>query len=208
MRRLREARSICGMIVLLLVGTIGCTEGSLRRLFAAEAATVPSGTVLQARIEQPLSSKSNRAGDRFEASLVEDLSVDGKLLAPAGSRITGRVTGAEPSGKIEGRAELSLALEFLQVEQTAYPIQSNSLHFQARGTKGEDAKKIGIGAGAGALIGALAGGKKGAAIGSAIGAGAGTGVVLATSGDEVELPPEHILTFELEQPVELPVLEP
>jgi hypothetical protein len=82
------------------------------------------------------------------------------------------------------------------------------LYYRAHGTKKEDAEKIGIGAGAGALIGALAGGKKGAAIGGAIGAGAGAGVVLATPGDDIELPAEKVLTFRLEEALELKALAP
>jgi len=57
----------------------------------------------------------------------------------------------------------------------------------APATKGEDAVKIGIGAGAGAVIAGILGGKDGAAKGAAIGGGAGTGVVLATKGQEMRL---------------------
>jgi hypothetical protein len=72
---------------------------------------------------------------------------------------------------------------------------------QASATKGEDATKIGIGAGAGAAIGAILGGKKGAAEGAAIGGGAGTGVVLATTGDEVRLPADAQVTIRLRAPL-------
>ena len=65
-----------------------------------------------------------------------------------------------------------------------YGINTELFSRQASATKGEDATKIGIGAGAGAAIGAIRG-KKGAAEGAAVGGGAGTGVVLATKGDEV-----------------------
>jgi hypothetical protein len=56
------------------------------------------------------------------------------------------------------------------------------------------------------VIGAIAGGKKGAAIGAAVGGAGGTAVVLATSGDEVELPAEQTLSFELASGVEMKVL--
>ena len=58
---------------------------------------------------------------------------------------------------------------------------------EAEATKGSDAKKVGIGAGAGAVIGAIAGGGKGAAIGTAVGGGAGAGMVVATKGKEIEI---------------------
>ena len=72
---------------------------------------------------------------------------------------------------------------------------------QASATKGEDATKIGIGAGAGAAIGAILGGKKGAAEGAAVGGGAGTGVVLATKGDEVRLASGADVTTRLTAPL-------
>jgi hypothetical protein len=76
-------------------------------------------------------------------------------------------------------------------------------HFsrQASATKGEDATKIGIGAGAGAVIGGLLGGKKGAAQGAAVGGGAGTGVVLATTGKEVRLPSGTDVSIQLAAPL-------
>jgi hypothetical protein len=71
----------------------------------------------------------------------------------------------------------------------------------AKGTKKEDAVKVGVGSGIGAAIGAIAGGGKGAAIGAGVGAGAGTGVVLATKGDPAVIPSESALTFQLKAPL-------
>jgi len=167
---------------------------------------LPASTSLEVRLEQTLSSKGASPGDRFEASLTRDLMVDGKLLAPRGSRVVGKIPHVQASGKVKGLAQMSLSLERLIVRDDGYAIETNTLAFEARPTKGQDAKKIGIGAGAGAVIGAIAGGKKGAAIGAAVGGAGGTAVVLATSGDEVELPAEQALSFELESGVEMRVL--
>ena len=71
----------------------------------------------------------------------------------------------------------------------------------APATKGEDATKIGIGAGAGAVIGGIVGGKDGAAKGAVIGGGAGTGVVLATKGEEIRLGPGADVTTRLTAPL-------
>jgi len=71
----------------------------------------------------------------------------------------------------------------------------------ASATKGEDATKIGIGAGAGAVVGGLLGGKSGAAKGAAVGGGAGTGVVLATKGQEMRLAPGADVTTTLTAPL-------
>lgn len=168
-------------------------------------AVVTSGTTVTVRLAKAVSSKTNREGDSFEAILDEPLVVDGRVLAPEGTRLMGRLTNVKASGRVEGRATMSLALTELQFAEEAFPIRSNRLDFEAKGTGKDDAKKIGIGAGIGAAIGAIAGGGKGAAIGGAIGAGAGTGAVLATAGDEVEFGVEQLFSFQLTRDLELPV---
>jgi len=170
------------------------------------AVVVPKATQLAIRLEEAVSSKTHRAGDPFAASLSKDLVVDGWLVAPRGSKVTGLVSAASPSGKVKGLARLSVTLQELRVGEDRYPLRTAGLSFEAKPTKREDAKKVGIAAGAGALIGAIAGGKKGAAIGSAAGAAAGAGVVLATSGEEVEFAVEHPFTFELTATVEMKLI--
>ncbi len=169
-------------------------------------AVVPAGTVLEVRLQESLSTKTNQAGESFEMQLEEDLIVDGKLLAPEASRVIGRLTHVKKSGKVEGLAQLGMDLQKIVVGDEEYSLKSNILSYEAEGTVKEDAKKIGIATGVGALIGAIAGGKKGAAVGTAVGAGAGTGAVLATSGEEVEFGIEQLFRFELERDVQMKVV--
>ena len=169
-------------------------------------ATLPSGTKLQARLRAPVSSGSNQTGDRFEAVLDQDLAVGGYLLAPAGIRVVGTLTEVQKSGKVKGRARMSLTVHEIHAADTTYKVQTNTLTFEAAGTKKKDARRIGIASGIGAVVGAIAGGGKGAAIGTAIGAGAGTGVVLATSGKNVEFEVEQLFEFVLEQGIEMKIL--
>jgi hypothetical protein len=167
---------------------------------------VKSGTNLEVRLTQSVSSKRNQDGDSFRAQLAEDLVVDGKVIAREGTAVVGRLSNVKASGKVEGRATMALSLTAIELGDEAYEIRSNRLDFEARGTGKDDAKKIGIATGIGAAIGAIAGGGKGAAIGGAIGAGAGTGAVLATSGDEVEFGVEQLFSFRLSRDVELPIV--
>lgn len=169
-----------------------------------ESVYVAEGTGLIVRLAENLSSKTAEPGRKFEAILDEDLVVDGRVVAPAGSKVVGTVVDAKPSGKVKGKAQLAIRLASLHLGDQAYRLVTNTLRFEAEGTGKEDAKKVGIGAAIGAVIGAITGGKKGAAIGSVIGAGAGTGVVLATPGDEVEFAKEQRFQFRLEDPLELP----
>lgn len=167
---------------------------------------VKSGTNLEVRLTQSVSSKRNQDGDAFRAELAEDLVVDGSVIAREGTVVVGRLSNVKASGKVEGRATMALSLTAIELGDEAYDIRSNRLDFEARGTGKDDAKKIGIATGIGAAIGAIAGGGKGAAIGGAIGAGAGTGAVLATSGDEVEFGVEQLFSFRLARDVELPIV--
>jgi len=84
-------------------------------------------------------------------------------------------------------------------------ISTETISREAASTKGKDATKIGVGAGAGAVIGGIIGGGSGAAAGAAIGGGAGTATVLATKGDEVRLPAGTQLSVKLTAPLTIRV---
>jgi hypothetical protein len=168
-------------------------------------ATLGTGTEVVIRLSQSLSTRSNQSGQTFEGILEDDLKEGGHVLAPAGATVTGKITHLVKSGKVKGKAQMSLTLTGIEVGGESHRIDTNTLNFEAQGTGSRDAKRIGIASGIGAVVGAIAGGGKGAAIGAAIGAGAGTGVTLATPGDEVEFPTEQRMSFKLDKPVELPV---
>jgi hypothetical protein len=170
-----------------------------------EYATVASGTQLNIRLAEAVDSGVNETGDLFEAILDKDIVVGDAVVAPRGSVVTGEVVDAKGSGRVEGRAKMSLTLMELKVGDTVYPIRCNTLAFEAEGETKKDAAKIGAGAGIGAIIGAIAGGGKGAAIGAAIGGGAGTASVIASKGKEVSFSAEQAFVFSLEQEIVLPL---
>ncbi len=164
---------------------------------APKITLIPSGTRFEIRLEAPISSADNKTGDIFRGTLAQDLEVDGKVVVPKGSAVKGKMIDVKQPGRVEGRAAMSIALTEIEVGQTAYPIQTNTLAFEAEKSTKKDATKIGIGAAAGAIIGAIAGGGKGAAIGAAVGGGAGTATVLATKGDNVKFGTEDKFSFVL-----------
>lgn len=163
--------------------------------------TVPAGTTLTLALDTPLASNTSQREDRVRAETGSDVSVEGLIVIPAGSEMTGEVTEAAPSGKVEGRARLAFDFRSLTARDVTYDVTTSRVYYEAQGTKQADATKIGIGAAAGAIIGGLAGGKKGAAVGTAVGGGAGTAVVLSTSGDEVTLLSGTVVQVELAAPL-------
>jgi hypothetical protein len=149
--------------------------------------TLPIGTVLPVTFETTVSSATSRPEEKVLARLRQPVRVGGAAL-PEGSELRGHVISVRRSGKVKGRASLSLAFTQLVANGKTYALGTRRISLLAPETHGKDAKIIGGSAGAGAVIGAIADGKSGAAKGALVGGGAGTGVVLATRGKEVSIP--------------------
>jgi len=165
--------------------------------------TIPAGTTLRLTLQSAVASDSSHVEDPVRAELRQPVSIEGKQVLPAGTEVVGSVTDVARSGRVKGRARVAYRFNSLRTDGERYEIRTSALSHQAAATKGDDAKKIGIGAGAGAAIGALFGGGSGAAKGAAIGGAGGTGVVLATRGKEVHLGPGAEVTTKLTQPLTL-----
>ncbi len=155
------------------------------------AADFPAGTKITIRVGQELSSGTAKSGQTFDGSLAQDVVVNGQTIAKAGAPVTGKVTSAKSSGRLQAPGQLAIRLTSVDGK----PVTTASKYFKGKSHKKSNITKIGGGTAAGALIGGLAGGGKGAAIGAVAGAGAGTGVAAATGKMEAVVPAETALTF-------------
>lgn len=164
---------------------------------------VPTGTELHLILETPVSSETAKPEQTVRARVSKPVVISGMTVIPEGAPVRGTVVAAERSGRVKGRALVSLRFNEVTVAKTPYRISTARIVRQAEATKGEDATKIGVGAGVGTAIGAIAGGKKGAAIGAGIGGGAGTGAVLATRGKEVTIPAGATLRTTVQETVRI-----
>lgn len=165
------------------------------------AVELPSGTVLNVRLDQDLGSKTSQAGDSFDATVSDAVVVNGQTVIPKGARAEGTVVDAKPLGKFKGGARLELRLERVHTNWGSYPVATSSIAKAERGKGKRSAAFIGGGGGLGAVIGGLAGGKKGALIGGLSGAGAGAGAGALTGNKQIVLPAETLLSFRLEHSV-------
>jgi len=179
------------------------TRGSsgYERSSSPQSATVPAGTRLLVRMIDSVDSEKNKPGDRFRASLEEDLAVGDTVVAPRGADVYGRLIEAKEAGQIAGKSELRLELTGILINQQLQPIVTGDYEVSGKSRGKQSAERIGGGAVVGAVIGAIAGGGKGAAIGAGVGAGAGTAVQVLTKGQQVKVPSETMLEFKLEQPL-------
>ncbi len=166
---------------------------------------IPNGTQLRAVLNNNLSTKTTVVGDRFTLIINQPARYEGAV-------IEGRVDKVERSGRLTGRAEMSLNFETIRLRNgTPYRFEAlinrittqdgktininNEDAIQGSSQTKDTVVRSGIGGIIGAIIGGIAGGGKGAVIGGVIGAGAGGGTVLLQGRDDIEL--NNGTTFEM-----------
>ena len=164
--------------------------------------SIAAGTELSLEVDSPVNTATSRVGEPVRARLARAVSAGGVLLLPAGAPVVGEITAIQPSGKVKGRASVTISFNRVEAGGESYPINAR-FGATAPSTRADDAKKIGIPAAGGAVVGGIIGGKKGAAIGAAIGGGAGTTAVLMTAGDEITIGRGARLSVVLASPVDV-----
>jgi len=159
--------------------------------------TVPAGTELAIRINQNISVKHSRPGDRFTGEVVGDVTSNGAVAIPRGTHVSGRVDEAHKRGHFKGASILELRLVSMTLNGQEYPLDT---HDNVHTKKGKGKRSAGFIAGmtgAGMLIGGVATGGVGLAIGGAAGAGAGTLIAGATGNRDIDIPAESVQHFRL-----------
>jgi hypothetical protein len=156
---------------------------------------VPVGTDLKVRINDSLSSKESRVGDRFTATVIDPSRFDE-------ARVYGHVSSIQKSGKIKGRTSMNLAFDSVELRDGRRGV----LHGYVTRVYGDDSgkadneggigsgsrtkqtvKRAGIGATVGAIVGGIAGGGKGAAIGLIVGGAGGAGSLAVQGSKELKI---------------------
>ncbi len=167
--------------------------------------TVPSGTVLPVRVTQTLDSATSQIGDSFSGVLASDVVVDGAIVLARGAAVTGRVSDVQGAAHYKGNSLLSVQLTGINRHGERLTVTSAPYTLQGKGRGKNTAEKVGGGAALGAILGGIFGGGKGAAIGAAAGGGVGAGANTVTKGEQVQIPSESIVRFQLSSPVPLRV---
>jgi hypothetical protein len=162
---------------------------------------LPAATEIVVLTIDSIDSETAKTGDTFKASLDQPLVVNGETLAARGADATVKLVQAKDSGKLTGRAELTVELASVSVKGRDVPIHTSSVS-QESGSRGERTAKVAVGTAAvGAIIGAIAGGGRGAGIGAGAGAAAGAGSQVFMKGQRVRIPSETLLTFRTESAI-------
>ncbi|MBZ5578984.1 MAG: hypothetical protein LAP40_20680 [Acidobacteriia bacterium] len=168
---------------------------------ARTSGELPAGTNLVVRMIDGVDSEVARVGQTFAASLDEPVMLNGEVAIPRGADVTVKLVDSKDSGKLTGRAELTLDLVSVRVNGQMLDINTQTVSRESSSRGQRTAKVAGGTAALGAIIGAIAGGGKGAAIGAGAGAAAGAGAEVVTKGQKIKIPSETRLTFVVDTPV-------
>lgn len=166
---------------------------------------VPDGTRIVGTLENTLSTRSSRVGDRFTMRVTGPREFEGAI-------IEGHVSQVERSGRLTGRSVLTLDFDTIRLRdgrsyqfgglvEEVRETDGDIVRVDTEGTVRDDSQtsrtttRTAIGTAVGAIIGAIAGGGKGAAIGAIIGAGGGAGSVYVEGRNHLELQPGTEITL-------------
>jgi hypothetical protein len=158
---------------------------------------VPGNTRITAVLRNAIDTKVIQNGDRFQLEVTSPSQYRGAI-------IEGRIANADQSGRVSGRANLSMEFDTIRLNNgqtyrfagfidSIRDANGDNVQVNSEGTVRDSNQttrtvtRAGIGAALGAIIGAVAGGGQGAAIGAAVGAGAGAGTVILQGRDNIEL---------------------
>ncbi|MEO6816796.1 MAG: hypothetical protein ABI177_08830 [Edaphobacter sp.] len=175
----------------------GATPGGAPVIQPADV-NVPAGTNLTIRINQHISVKSSRAGDRFDGEMAEPVVAEnGSVIIPKGAPVGGIVEVSHRRGHFKGASILELRLTSLTLNGNQYRLDTRDLRRTKKGKGKRSAAFIGGGSGLGMLVGGVATGGVGLLVGGLAGAGAGTAVAGLTGNRDIEIPSESIVRFRL-----------
>ncbi|HEV2903922.1 MAG TPA: YMGG-like glycine zipper-containing protein [Pyrinomonadaceae bacterium] len=166
---------------------------------------VPDGTRIVGTLENTLSTRASRVGDRFTMRVIGPREFEGAI-------IEGHVSQVERSGRLTGRSVLTLDFDSIRLRdgrshqfagmvEEVRETDGDIVRVDTEGTVRDDSQtsrtttRTAIGTAVGAIIGAIAGGGKGAAIGAILGAGGGAGSVYVEGRNDLELQPGTEITL-------------
>jgi hypothetical protein len=189
------------IIALALLGSISSLAGAQTKPRLKKPAPkppaplVPVGTNLKIRLNETLSSKESRAGDKFTATAIDPVRFNE-------ATVHGHIRSIVKSGKVKGRTTMNLSFDSIDLTDgrkgvlhgyvtKVYGSESGKADEEGgvqSGSRGKQTlKRAGVGATAGAILGGIMGGGKGAGIGLILGGAAGAGSLAIGESKELKL---------------------
>jgi hypothetical protein len=178
------------LTVVVLLATLAASRAAEKQV------TIPAGTAMLVKLDKAVSS-SDKPGTKFSGVLQGDLAANGVAAVKSGSAVYGEVATAKKAKRVRGKAEVTFALNQVNISGQLVPIATQPIQDIAASSTRKTAK----GAAAGAAIGAIADGGDGAAKGAAIGAGASA----LKKGESAGIEAGSLVEFKLAAPLTVSV---
>lgn len=119
------------------------------------AAELPSQTDVLLRLNSQITSRDQRAGDTFSMTVVQDVSVNGRVVIPAGTRAMGQVTWRTGRGGFGKSGKLEIAMRYLELNGRRIPLTG----FYRQEGEGNTAATVGAVVAAGVIGGLVVHGR-------------------------------------------------
>jgi len=159
---------------------------------AAVTSTLAAGTRLEVKSDKAITSRTNKAGESFTATVAEAVSdPSGRVVIPAGATVTFLIEALAPAAnRGDTTGTLRLRATTVAFDGNSYPMNGGTTTvaytLKGRGITTGTAAKVGIGAAAGAVAGrVLGGGSRGSVVGGVVGAATGAAVAAETADRDV-----------------------
>jgi hypothetical protein len=117
------------------------------------ALVIPTGTQLDVRLEQTVSPANVNQGASIPATLVNDVSVNGRVIAPAGTPIQAKVVSAQG-------APLDVRLDSITIDGRDYKLVTSSVHSVKDGQAAQNGNNQTAGEQIASVLGTLTGGSQ------------------------------------------------
>src|SRR2546428_13322546 len=129
-------------------------------------ASVPAGTPIVMTLDQSVSSKDARTGQKVDCTVAQNVVGGGKTVIPKGSKGTCSVASVQASGHLKTPAKLWLKIDSIEVNGKAYTVSTRWSGQTGPSHNKRNVVAIGGGTAAGANIRPPPGRGQGAAIGA------------------------------------------
>jgi gas vesicle protein len=178
----------------------GTRQNGGTRTAAGSVVEVPVGTEIDVRLQNALNSGTTMIEDRFEATTLADVIINRQVVIPAGSVMRGVVTDVKQAGRINRTGSITVSFDQVTIDNRPYAMRGTVTQAIESGGIREDVGRGAAGGAVGAIIGGLLGGVKGAVLGAVIGGG---GTIVATEGEQANLPAGATLRVRIDSPLEV-----
>ncbi len=171
----------------------------------AALASVPAGSEISMTSNDRICTNTNKAGDRFTATVANSVTGTNGAVIPAGAKAVIQVADLKRSENATDNIQMVFNVLSLSWNGKTYPVNAAIEHVDVEKVRnsstGNDAKKVVGGAVVGAILGQVIGkNTKSTVIGAATGAAAGTAVAMGTANYEGCVPNGGNIRIKLTEP--------